>query len=151
MESEIQGLSLNDNQKLEIIFCEVCDAPIEYCDYSPSPQECKDWLAANHPDEYKKLYGNLPENTSGSNDDPATDSASAAKKGKPGKQPKPAKVVITVIERTKRKRITQIRGLDKFGIIIINCRCEFEDCSKRNGRKIRSSSLGLKISRRFWT
>ena len=109
---DIQDLSIKD-KKLEVIFCQVCQAPIEYCEYSTTFPECKLWLAQNHPEEFKKLHGDLPENIE-PGDTPAP------KKGK-AKASKPAKIVISVIERTKRKRITQVRGLDKFGTFINRC------------------------------
>ena len=105
----MKDLSINETAKLDILFCSICHAPVEYCDYSSAPAECKSWLAANYPDEYKNLYGDIPEGTL---EQPAGEAP--VKKGKPAKSSKPAKVVITVIERTKRKRITQIRGLDRF-------------------------------------
>jgi translation initiation factor 1 (eIF-1/SUI1) len=64
-------------------------------------------------DLYQQLYGEVLESAT----EEAQEQEQEQEEQKPKKK-KPAatkKVVITTIERTKRKRITQIRGLELFG------------------------------------
>jgi translation initiation factor 1 (eIF-1/SUI1) len=61
---------------------------------------------------YEKLFGVAPEEQG----DAETKEPQEQKKVKKVVIPS-KKIVITTIERTKRKRITQIRGLELFGIL----------------------------------
>lgn len=97
----ISGRVLND-----IVYCNVCSAPPEYCSYFPTLAECKKSLQSTHPELYELLYSEQPAEESNETE---------AKPKKVKKEPKKL-VTIMTLERTKRKRITQIRGLELFGI-----------------------------------
>ena len=40
---------------LKVNYCGVCTLPIEYCQYYPTYDKCKEWLSNNLPDEFNKL------------------------------------------------------------------------------------------------
>ncbi|EEB06446.1 translation initiation factor [Schizosaccharomyces japonicus yFS275] len=107
-----------------VVYCQVCTLPVEYCEFGGTIKACKEWLKNNHEDVYNRLY--------------AVDSLSADMKDKLGvsgaasadevstKETRRAereaakrlasKVIIKIVERTRRKRVTTVRGLDIFGV-----------------------------------
>ncbi|KAK4337188.1 hypothetical protein RND71_044014 [Anisodus tanguticus] len=40
---------------LKVIYCGICSLPLEYCQYYPTYEKCKEWLETNLPDEFNKL------------------------------------------------------------------------------------------------
>lgn len=40
---------------IKVIYCGVCTLPVEYCQYYPTYEKCKDWLESNLPEEFNKL------------------------------------------------------------------------------------------------
>ena len=119
----------------EVIYCDVCSYPPEYCEFSGKLKRCKKWLNDTHPDLYAKLYGDA-------NDDEVTklgkklvessigeerenkleaDLLKLQKKEENKEQRELAKklsskVIIKREARTKRKFIVAIQGLEVFGI-----------------------------------
>ncbi|KAJ3350292.1 Translation machinery-associated protein 22 [Kappamyces sp. JEL0680] len=98
VQASMDGLSLKDKTRFvsQICYCGICSAPCEYCEFGTRKEECKAWCKEHHPDDFDKIYG-----------------------GETGDEPKPAprkKVTIMIEERTKRKRITHITGLELFGV-----------------------------------
>jgi dihydroneopterin aldolase len=83
----------------------------QYCEFGSSIPKCKAWLKETDVDLYQKLYGEVIEATG----EEAQETEQEEQKPKKKKPVATKKVVITTIERTKRKRITQIRGLELFG------------------------------------
>lgn len=41
---------------VDVIYCDICSIPPEYCMYGPSAAKCKAWLAETHPDMYSRIY-----------------------------------------------------------------------------------------------
>eukprot|EP00123_Amoebidium_parasiticum_P022739 comp9393_c0_seq1/m.4445 comp9393_c0_seq1/g.4445 ORF comp9393_c0_seq1/g.4445 comp9393_c0_seq1/m.4445 type:complete len:195 (-) comp9393_c0_seq1:542-1126(-) len=41
---------------VEVFYCGVCTMPPEYCEYSPSPTACKEWLKTHNPQLYAQIY-----------------------------------------------------------------------------------------------
>lgn len=119
----------------EVIYCDVCSYPPEYCEFSGKLKRCKKWLNDTHPDLYAKLYGDA-------NDDEVTrlgkklvessigeerenkleaDLLKLQKREENKEQRELAKklsskVIIKREARTKRKFIVAIQGLEVFGI-----------------------------------
>ncbi|KAI8445617.1 translation initiation factor SUI1 [Phakopsora pachyrhizi] len=115
--------------RCQVLYCRICTFPIEYCEYGQSISKCKKWLLKEFPEKYEKLYPSL--------DNLQLESLSLEEKQKLEKAHKEAlkkeakqeakaervrekvlstKVTVRTVERTKRKRITTIHGLDSFGI-----------------------------------
>uniref|UniRef100_A0A146L9Y5 Density-regulated protein n=1 Tax=Lygus hesperus TaxID=30085 RepID=A0A146L9Y5_LYGHE len=40
---------------LTVLYCGNCTLPIEYCEYHPEHDKCKQWLEKNLPDEFEKI------------------------------------------------------------------------------------------------
>ncbi|EPY52504.1 translation initiation factor [Schizosaccharomyces cryophilus OY26] len=110
------------------LYCEVCTLPVEYCEFSGTLKKCKAWLKSAHEDVYQKLYA---ESELASDMDKSL--KVAGEEDTEGEQPTKltkeerrfereeakrmsSKVYIKTIERTKRKRVTTVQGLDAFNI-----------------------------------
>ena len=119
----------------EIIYCDVCSYPPEYCEFSGKLKRCKKWLNDTHPDLYAKLYGDA-------NDDEVTKLGKKLVESSIGEEREnkleadllklqkreenkeqrelakklSSKVIIKREARTKRKFIVAIQGLEVFGI-----------------------------------
>lgn len=40
---------------LKVLYCGNCSMPIEYCEYYPEYEKCKQWLERNLPTEFEKV------------------------------------------------------------------------------------------------
>ncbi|KAJ1833794.1 Translation machinery-associated protein 22 [Coemansia sp. RSA 2711] len=112
-----------------VLYCAVCSLPPEYCEFSPSRKKCEQWLQGAHPGEHERLYGDQAiaqkmAMTSLSEEKEAKEAAkmekaeqkSEARMARDMEKKKASKVVIKRIERSKRKSVTTVFGLDVFGI-----------------------------------
>ncbi|ORZ07661.1 translation initiation factor SUI1 [Absidia repens] len=79
----------------KVLYCGICTMPPEYCEFSGTQEKCKEWLQDNHEDVFIDIYGEK-ELVRGIEQS--------------------SRVTIKRVERTKRKRITTIHGLDIFGV-----------------------------------
>lgn len=43
------------NYPLRVMYCGECSMPLEYCEYHPNYEKCKQWLEKNLPKEFEKL------------------------------------------------------------------------------------------------
>ncbi|KAK5773962.1 Tma22p PWA37_003087 [Arxiozyma heterogenica] len=119
----------------EVIYCEVCSYPPDYCEFSGKLKRCKKWLNETHPDLYAKLYGD-------SGDDEVTNLGKKLVESSIGEEREnkleadllklqkreenkeqrelakklSSKVIIKREARTKRKFIVAIQGLEVFEI-----------------------------------
>jgi density-regulated protein DRP1 len=92
--------------------------PPEYCDFTGEIEKCRGWLRENHPELHEQLGVVSP---------PPATALEATEKGKAPAEPeqKPAtkgkkkatpKVVISRVQRNKRKFVTTVTGLEHFGV-----------------------------------
>lgn len=119
----------------EVIYCEVCSYPPDYCEFSGKLKRCKKWLNETHPNLYAKLYGD-------SGDDEVTNLGKKLVESSIGEEREnkleadllklqkreenkeqrelakklSSKVIIKREARTKRKFIVAIQGLEVFEI-----------------------------------
>ncbi|TEB25073.1 density-regulated protein DRP1 [Coprinellus micaceus] len=112
---------------VEVIYCGVCGWPLEYCEFGSTFTRCKEWLGAEHSELFDKYYsedalaaklGTISlEAQSKLEEDTAKKEAKAEARAEAElKKKMESQVVIKRVERTKRKHVTVISGLDKFGI-----------------------------------
>ncbi|KAL0950418.1 hypothetical protein HGRIS_010372 [Hohenbuehelia grisea] len=112
---------------VQVLYCAVCTFPVEFCEFGSHLTRCKEWLKENHPDLYDKYYseealqskiGTLSlENQAKLDKDTAKKEAKAeAKANAELKKKLASQITIKRIERTKRKHVTSIHGLEAFGI-----------------------------------
>lgn len=109
---------------LSVDYCGNCTMPIEYCEYYPGYDKCKQWLEKNLPDMFEKLMnesGNSGGGGGGGEEGGAEEERKRQKRGGKGMVKKkkvqegPRKVVVFVAPRGK-KRNTVIVGLKTFDI-----------------------------------
>ncbi|KAF7722186.1 Translation machinery-associated protein 22 [Apophysomyces ossiformis] len=105
--------------------------PFEYCEFSGTQEKCKQWLKDNYEDIHEALY-NASEVTEGVKALTVEDTAGEgksdrtvvkdksarleAKLERENKKKMSTRVTIKRVERTKRKCITTIHGLDVFDV-----------------------------------
>eukprot|EP00252_Welwitschia_mirabilis_P016235 TRINITY_DN3580_c0_g1_i1.p1 TRINITY_DN3580_c0_g1~~TRINITY_DN3580_c0_g1_i1.p1 ORF type:complete len:195 (+),score=44.43 TRINITY_DN3580_c0_g1_i1:329-913(+) len=143
-------------QPKQVLYCQVCGLPAEYCEFGPDFEKCKPWLIQNAPHLYPDLVKEAmdksiektAEETRGlkiSADQPdSTSSAGATSQeevkrlpgGKIKKKEKP-EVIIEKVVRNKRKCVTTVKGLDMFGV-------KLTDATKKLGKKFASGASVVK-------
>ncbi|KAJ8326006.1 hypothetical protein BDV3_003856 [Batrachochytrium dendrobatidis] len=102
---------------VEVLYCGHCSVPPEYCEFGTAIAECKAWLKTHDQNLFVKLYGEteLVQAQVSTLDISCQEPAAVPSKSSKKTTPK-AKVVLSTIERTKRKRITIVNGLEKFDV-----------------------------------
>ncbi|KAH6576095.1 hypothetical protein BASA61_008751 [Batrachochytrium salamandrivorans] len=113
---------------MEVLYCGNCGAPPEYCEFGTTLVECKAWLRTADNDLSVHLYGaevpveevqdQVASLDIAAQGDGSTATAAPTKSSKKNAAANSSvkKVVLTTIERTKRKRITVVSGLEKFDV-----------------------------------
>jgi density-regulated protein DRP1 len=147
-------------QAVQVLYCPNCSLPAEYCEFGPDFEKCKPWLIQNAPDLYPNLLKESNEkegdkvsdklqsiriSSGGGSGAPATAGGTSSSQqeevkrlpgGKIKKKEKP-EVIIEKVVRNKRKCITIVKGLDKFGI-------KLSDASKKLGKKFATGASVVK-------
>ncbi|RXW20399.1 hypothetical protein EST38_g5454 [Candolleomyces aberdarensis] len=110
-----------------VVYCGVCDWPLEYCEFGSSFTKCKEWLKEENQELYEKYYSedalaarlgtiSLEAQSALEQDTAKKEAKAEAKAEAEMKKKMSSQVIIKRMERTKRKHVTVISGLDKFGI-----------------------------------
>ncbi|KAF7193127.1 Translation machinery-associated protein 22 [Pseudocercospora fuligena] len=133
-----------------VTYCGVCTLPPEYCEYGGTTKKCEEWLSKNHPSLHSKLYSEeaLSANLS-------TLSVDAQKRAEKDAQKKAAKaeaaeardaekratskIYIKRVERNKRKYVTEVSGLEQFGL-------DLKKIAKEFGKKFATGSSVTKTA-----
>uniref|UniRef100_A0A1B6FTW9 Density-regulated protein n=1 Tax=Cuerna arida TaxID=1464854 RepID=A0A1B6FTW9_9HEMI len=106
------------NYPVQVHYCGVCSMPIEYCEFYPDYEKCKQWLESNIPEEFEKLQLNNP-------DGPSNISEEDRKRQKRGgkgiikvkkKDDAPKSICIFRANRGKKKFVTVLTGLKSYDI-----------------------------------
>lgn len=95
-----------------LLDCGICSLPSEYCEFQPTIAKCKEWLASHHEDLFQRLFAGLELTEK----QQKTTEKHEAKQKRAEEKKMQSKVLIKRIERTKRKYVTGVFGLDVFGI-----------------------------------
>ncbi|KAG0089357.1 Translation machinery-associated protein 22 [Podila epicladia] len=108
-------------QPREVLYCGFCSLPPEYCEFGPTLEKCKQWLSRNDKVTYQILYNTLEDQLAATalSDQPEEDKKKAKEAAKIEKQMQKkmqSKVLIKRIERTKRKCVTSVFGLENFDV-----------------------------------
>ncbi|KAI8913289.1 translation machinery-associated protein 22 [Gorgonomyces haynaldii] len=88
---------------LTVYYCQVCKLPPEYCSYGPSAQRCRQQLEEDNKELFQQLY------------DPNAVVEKEDKKPKKQKEVK-KQVKVQMQERTRKKRITVVTGMETFDL-----------------------------------
>jgi len=112
---------------VDVLYCGVCSFPVEYCEFGNHVTRCKDWLEEKYPEIYPKYYSqdalttkvgtlSLEAQTKLEKDTAKKEVKAEAKADAEAKKKQASKITIKRIERTKRKHMTSIHGLEAFGV-----------------------------------
>lgn len=123
--TEIDRLSLGPRADatypIQVIYCGNCTMPIEYCEYYPEYEKCKQWLEKNLPTEFEKVRIGDGTSESGGGGG-AEEEKKRQKRGGKGmiktkkKDDGPKQVCISRAPRGKKKSVTVVTGLSSFSI-----------------------------------
>lgn len=138
---------------VEVLYCDVCSLPAEYCEFGPDFEKCKPWLIKNAPELYpdlvkeeadktvEQLEGleilSRPSKVGGSTSEPKSEEEVKTLPGGKVKKKEKPEVIVEKIVRNKRKSVTIVKGLDMFGI-------KLTDASKKFGKKFASGASVVK-------
>ncbi|KAH8398028.1 hypothetical protein KR222_010551 [Zaprionus bogoriensis] len=108
----------NINYPIVMKYCGHCTMPIEYCEYYPEYDKCKDWLERHLPDDFERLK--LEEEQAAA--DGTDDDKKRQKRGGKGllrvkkKEDVPKRICVSRAARGKKKSVTVVTGLSTFGM-----------------------------------
>lgn len=122
----------------------------QYCEYGGTTKRCSDWLAQHHPTLHAQLYdpSTLSQNLSTlsvdaqkrAEKDAAKKAARAeAAESKEAEKRATSKITIKRVERNKRKFVTEVSGLELFGL-------ELKKVAKEFGKKFATGSSVTKTA-----
>ncbi|EPS40933.1 hypothetical protein H072_5184 [Dactylellina haptotyla CBS 200.50] len=113
----------------EVVYCGVCGLPPEYCEFGATVKKCMDWLEKNHPSLHQILYSSEALETKmgtmslAAHEKAEKDLARKQQKEELRQEREAAKkkasvVMIKRVERTKRKFVTVVAGIEQFDLSI---------------------------------
>ncbi|RPD67415.1 eukaryotic translation initiation factor 1-like protein [Lentinus tigrinus ALCF2SS1-7] len=111
----------------EVLYCQVCTFPVEYCEFGSSLTRCKEWLQKANVELYNKFYSeealqakigtlSLEAQEKLEKDTAKKEAKAEAKADAALKKKMASQVTIKRIERNKRKHVTAIHGLEAFDV-----------------------------------
>ncbi|XP_034943493.1 density-regulated protein homolog [Chelonus insularis] len=114
------GADPNVTYPIQVQYCGNCSLPIEYCEYYPEYDKCKQWLEAHLPKEFEKIK--LQEDGMSGESGAGDDEKKRQKRGGKGmlkakkKEDVPKLVTVSRAPRGKKKSVTVVTGLNTFHI-----------------------------------
>lgn len=107
---------------LQVVYCGLCGFPIEYCEFGPMYDKCKEWLKSHLPDEFEKL--SIAEGAEGSPDSKDADGEEKKKRQTRGgkaimkakKKVEPQGIKMWTQTRGKKKKVTIVVGIASYEI-----------------------------------
>lgn len=112
--SNIEKDSKKPKQERIVLYCGVCGLPPEYCEFNPDFEKCKPWILQNCPNIYPELASSIIESNKIQTSEEKKEEVKMLPGGKVKKKEVP-KIHISRTQRNKRKCVTVVQGLDKFG------------------------------------
>eukprot|EP01114_Cavostelium_apophysatum_P022397 TRINITY_DN808_c0_g1_i1.p1 TRINITY_DN808_c0_g1~~TRINITY_DN808_c0_g1_i1.p1 ORF type:complete len:208 (+),score=51.80 TRINITY_DN808_c0_g1_i1:26-625(+) len=156
MEDDEQPTNVPKLAPKKVLYCGVCGLPPEYCEFGPNFEKCKPWLMKNCPGLYPNLEEEEKLKAEGGEDKAEGEKEGKSSKrggkglvkpdkegdvqlpgGKVKKQEKPM-VRLSRVQRNKKKHITVVMGLEKFGI-------KLTDASKVFAKRFSCGSAVIKM------
>ncbi|KAK6597010.1 translation machinery-associated protein 22 [Botrytis cinerea] len=139
-------------QSRHVVYCGVCSLPPEYCEYGGTVKKCQEWLEKKYPSMYERLWseGKMllqqqppPSASMPKNAPPKTPPKKAAKaealEAKQNETLASSKIRIKRVERNKRKYVTEVQGLEAFGL-------ELKKVAKEFGSRFATGSSVTKVA-----
>ncbi|CAF2633668.1 unnamed protein product [Rotaria sp. Silwood2] len=103
------GPRLDVQYPLNVQYCGECSLPLEYCEYGPDPERCREWLERTLPDLLNQMQ------SSSSGDDKSAEKKRQTRGGKgmpKGKKKSEAqRIVLNKQQRKGNKYVTIVQGL----------------------------------------
>ncbi|KAI5286683.1 Translation machinery-associated protein 22 [Ascosphaera acerosa] len=120
----------------EVLYCEICSLPPEYCEFTGTKKRCEEWLKENHPDLHERLYSEeaISANLStlsvsarerAEKDAKKKEAKAALESSRQEEKKAASRVLIKRVERNKRKHVTVVVGLEHFGLDVKKAAKEF--------------------------
>ncbi|KAK6336395.1 Translation machinery-associated protein 22 [Orbilia brochopaga] len=122
-----------------VVYCGVCSLPPEYCEFGATVKKCTDWLEANHPALHQQLYSSealqskmgtmsLEAQQKAEKDLAKKQQKEELRQEREAAKKKASTVIIKRVERTKRKFVTVVSGVELFDL---NVKTVAKDFGKR--------------------
>ncbi|KAK5174369.1 Translation machinery-associated protein 22 [Saxophila tyrrhenica] len=142
--AEVQAPPSDLRPAKSVVYCGVCTLPPEYCEYGGTTKKCEEWLSTHHPSLHTALYSPeaLSQNLSilsveaqkRAEKDAAKKAAKAsATEAREAEKRAQSKIIIKRVERNKRKYVTEVSGLEHFGL-------DLKKIAKEFGKKFATGS-----------
>ncbi|KAI9769712.1 MAG: Translation machinery-associated protein 22 [Geoglossum simile] len=136
-------------QARNVIYCGVCTLPPEYCEFGGTVKKCEEWLKANHPDMHTHIHSeealttplttlSLSAQKRAEKDSQKKQAKAEAAEARLHEKKKSAKVLIKRVERSKRKYVTAISGLEAHGL-------DLKKVAKELGKRFATGSSVTKV------
>ncbi|KAF8839307.1 density-regulated protein DRP1 [Paxillus ammoniavirescens] len=114
-------------QPVQVLYCQICTFPPEYCEFGSSLTRCKEWLHETHPQLHEKYYSDealqsklgtlsLEAQAKLEKDTAKKEAKAEAKADAALKKKMASQISIRRIERNRRKFVTAVHGLEAFEI-----------------------------------
>ncbi|KAF3090810.1 Translation machinery-associated protein 22 [Orbilia oligospora] len=121
---------------LEVVYCGVCSLPPEYCEFGATVKKCMDWLEGNHPSLHQKLYSSealeskmgtmtLEAQQKAEKDLAKKQQKEELRQEREAAKKKSSVITIKRVERTKRKYVTVVSGIEAFELVYKTVAKEF--------------------------
>ncbi|KAF8248268.1 eIF1-like protein [Wilcoxina mikolae CBS 423.85] len=125
------SIAVNDSDGFNVtLYCEVCSLPLEYCEFTSTAKKCREWLETTQSQLVPIIYNTKAveaamSNLSATAQEKATKAQASASKRAEKEELKAereavkkasSRVVLKRVERTKRKHVIVITGLEFFGL-----------------------------------
>ncbi|XP_046396302.1 density-regulated protein homolog [Ischnura elegans] len=107
---------------LKVLYCGNCSLPLEYCEFYPEYDKCKQWLERNLPSEFEKFMKIDNKEEDKGEGGGQEEEKKRQKRGGKGilkakkKDEGPKKVSLSRAPRGKKKSVTVVTGLSTFDI-----------------------------------
>ncbi|KAK4507986.1 hypothetical protein PRZ48_001721 [Zasmidium cellare] len=134
----------------KVVYCGVCTLPPEYCEYGGTVKKCQDWLEDHNPTLYAQLYSadaaaqnlstlSVDAQKRAEKDAQKKAAKASAQEARESEKRATSKIIIKRVERNKRKYVTEISGLEAFGL-------ELKKVAKEFGKKFATGSSVTKTA-----
>ncbi|KAL7303631.1 density-regulated protein homolog [Trichogramma pretiosum] len=111
------GADPNVNYPIKVQYCGNCSLPIEYCEYYPDYQKCKEWLEKFLPSEFDKVKLDEANSEAGGDDEKKRQKRGGKGMLKTKKKEEVQKLItVSRAPRGKKKSVTVVTGLSTFDI-----------------------------------
>ncbi|KAH0348346.1 density-regulated protein DRP1, partial [Aureobasidium melanogenum] len=133
----------------QIVYCGVCSLPPEYCEFGGTTKKCEEWLESKHPELHNKLYSedavaanlstlSVDAQKRAEKDAKKKEAKASALEARRAEELATSKVIIKRVERNKRKHVTEVSGLEAFGL-------DIKKVAKELGKKFATGSSATKM------